>query len=84
MALEIYVEAGCWSCDKALLLAEEIARRFPALIVEVIDVGDVESAVPEDVFAVPTYVLNGKVVSLGNPSESDLSELVQAALARGV
>jgi hypothetical protein len=83
MALEIYVEAGCWSCDKALLLAEEIAHRFPALIVEVIDVGDVEGEIPDDVFAVPTYVLNGKVVSLGNPSESDLSDLVEAALTRG-
>ena len=83
VGLQIYVEPGCVSCGRALELAGDVARQYPGLIVEVIDISDGEREVPEDVFAVPTYVLNGKVVSLGNPSESDLSELVEAALAPG-
>ncbi len=29
---------------------------------------------PEDVFAVPTYLLNGRVISLGNPTRIELCD----------
>jgi predicted thioredoxin/glutaredoxin len=81
MSLEIYVEAGCHSCVRALELAAEVIRLYPKLIVEVVDISQTESIVPDSVFAVPTYVLDGRVVSLGNPSQDELSALIESALA---
>ncbi len=81
MSLEVYVEAGCTSCNRAFEIAEEVAQMYPALSVEVIDISETQRSVPEAVFAVPTYVLDGKVVSLGNPSTADLRQMIDAALA---
>jgi alkyl hydroperoxide reductase subunit AhpF len=80
MALEIYVAIDCQTCARALELADAVARQYPGLIVEVIDVSETEAAVPDAVFAVPTYVLDGRVVSLGNPSVDDLTEMIDSAL----
>jgi hypothetical protein len=48
----------------------DVAPHFPELIVELIDVDQVEP--PPSVFAVPTYLLNDQVISLGNPSRHEL------------
>ena len=81
MSLEIYVEAGCLSCGRALELAEEVTRLYPRLMVEVVDISQTERVLPDSVFAVPTYILDGRVVSLGNPSQVELSALIELALA---
>ncbi len=81
MALEIYVEAACPGCDRALALAGNVARRYPGIVVEVIDITETARAVPDSVFAVPTYVLDGKVVSLGNPSEEELTAMIDDVLS---
>ncbi len=81
MSLEVFVEAGCESCDRALALADEIAKQFPSLPVSVIDISETANALPDAVFAVPTYVLNGRVVALGNPSIDDLADLIDHAQA---
>ncbi len=36
---------------------------------------------PAAVFAVPTYLLNGRVISLGTPSEADFYGRIAEALA---
>ncbi len=54
-------------------MAELIRRAAPQATVRLIDVGGSPAEVPEEVFATPTYVLNGRVVSLGNPSLSEVS-----------
>lgn len=81
MSLEIYVEAGCSSCGRAFELASQVSQRYPGFAVEVVDISDTEKTLPDAVFAVPTYVLDGAVVSLGNPSECELSRMIEAALA---
>ncbi len=52
--------------------------RFPQVAIELIDIA--AGPGPETIFAVPTYVLNGRVVSLGNPYRHDLQRLLQEAL----
>lgn len=67
-ALDIYVTPGCLGCDRARQLAQEVrARGLPSVEVNLIDLSDPVVVRPEAVFAVPTYLLNGKVLSLGNP-----------------
>jgi hypothetical protein len=46
--------------------------------VEVIDLDRAEVKQPDEIFATPTYVLNGRVVSLGNPRPEKLQELIEA------
>ena len=70
--LRIYVGQHCWSCEESSQLAEEVRMRFAGLSVEVIDL-DVEGSVnSDDVFSVPTYVFNGRTISLGNPQRDEL------------
>ncbi len=72
--LEVYVSSQCLNCDEAVRLAEEAAALFPTVVVRVIDLDlEVDKGPPPDpVVAVPTYVLNGRVVSLGNPYPEEL------------
>ena len=79
VALQIFVEAGCESCERALRLAREVDQAYPELAVQVVDIG--ESPVRrDDVFAVPTFVLNGRVLSLGNPQRSHLRREIESLL----
>ena len=66
--LDIYVLPGCFGYDRARQLANDVRRcRLPGVEVSLIDLSDPATVRPEPVFAVPTYLLNGRVLSLGNP-----------------
>jgi hypothetical protein len=75
MRLEIYVADYCSNCAEALRLAE-LARRVPGVEVRVINLDTTTEPVPSRVVATPTYILEGHVVSLGNPSREDLLRLL--------
>jgi hypothetical protein len=68
MRLDIYVVAYCEPCQQALVIAEA-ARTIPGLEVAVIDLDETPHPLPPNVNAVPTYLLDGRVVSLGNPAQ---------------
>ncbi|GBC81629.1 hypothetical protein HRbin10_00741 [bacterium HR10] len=73
--LQVYVARHCPSCEEARRLARLVDSLFPTLTVHVIDL-DESPADAVDVFAVPTYVFNGRVCFLGNPSEEELCEVL--------
>jgi thioredoxin family protein len=79
MRLEIYVADHCSNCAEALRLAG-LARRVPGVEVRVINLDTTTEPVPSRVVAVPTYLLDGRVVSLGNPSREDLLRLLGPGL----
>jgi len=75
--LDIYVAPHCFGCDTARNLARTlIALELPHLEVRLVDLSDPEVIIPPTVFATPTYVLDGRVISLGNPEEEWLVQLV--------
>jgi hypothetical protein len=78
--LRIYVALHCESCDETLRLAEEVRQKRTTVNVEVIDLDAEDGQNPYDVFSVPTYVLNGKIILLGNPSSSELERRLSLAL----
>lgn len=80
--LEVIVMSGCPGCDEAHRLADEARRRFPALSVAIIDLSEEPDRQPPNVFAVPTYLVDRRVVSLGTPSAGDLFHAIAAALAQ--
>ncbi len=81
MELKVFVEAGCESCSFARETAAAIRKRFPALLVTVVDIGEGDDGLPEAVFAVPTYLLDDQVVSLGNPAIEDLDNTIRSRAA---
>jgi len=78
--LEIYVGPACFASDTARRLAEAVrARARPGLDVRLVDLAEPGAVRPPAVFAVPTYLLDGRVISLGNPEEAWL--LAEVGLA---
>ena len=73
--LHVYVAAG--SCDEARRIVAELAPRLPDVSIELRDLSDERR--PGSVFAVPTYVLDGRVVYMGNPTEQELMQKLASA-----
>jgi len=66
--LEIVVGPDCAGCDTARRLASELAQLgLPGVTITVVDLSEPGVVRPAPVFAVPTYVLDGRIISLGNP-----------------
>ena len=82
MHLDIYISDQCTNCREAVLIAEE-ARSITGLEVTVVNLDEPGQSVPPQVFATPTYLLDGLVVSLGNPERGTFLAELRAALARG-
>lgn len=71
--LAIYISNHCPTCAYAYSVAEAIQRDFPAVKVRLIKLHETAEAIPEAVFATPTYLLDGRLWSLGNPSPEKIS-----------
>ena len=74
--LALYVEAGCASCVAARELAERACSEFPRVDVQVIDLSVSSRRPPDRVVAVPAFLLDGELVSLGAPSWDRLGSLL--------
>ena len=79
MDLRIYISEHCWGCQGAREVAAQMQQLYPKLAVRLVDLDAAEEK-PDGIFATPTYVLNGRVVSLGNPRPEALCELIDAEL----
>lgn len=78
--LRIYVGKHCWSCEEAVRLADEVRTRFASVNVDLIDLDAEGSVNVDDVFSTPTYVFNGRIISLGNPSREELFAKLSASV----
>ena len=76
MRLDIVVASHCNACEEARVVAVRIRERFPDLSVNVLELDDRHQA-PDGVVATPTYLLDGRVVSLGNPRLPDLVRVIE-------
>jgi hypothetical protein len=81
--LEVYVTEHCFRCPEARRLAEAAARRFPTVSVRVIDLEREPEARPDGLVAVPTYMLDGLVIALGNPHRAELFRHLERSLDAG-
>jgi predicted thioredoxin/glutaredoxin len=81
--LDIYVSKDCSSCRRARDIASGLAGLYPGVRVEVVEMeGAPDGSLPDSVVAVPAYLLDGTLISLGNPNPATLREQL-AALALG-
>jgi hypothetical protein len=79
--LEIYVSRHCFGCLEARRLAAVVAEHFRSLSVRVLDLDVEPDARPENLVAVPTYILDDRIIALGNPREAELFGHIDAWLA---
>jgi hypothetical protein len=80
VSLEIYVDEGCLGCRRSLELAAHVRSRFPDVDVKVYDASEPAGNSRHLVLATPTFILNGKKMSLGNPSPAQLDEAILSAM----
>lgn len=78
--LKIFVAEDCPNCATAREIAEHIEQEYPNCRLEVIDIADKQAAVPDAVFATPTFMLNDRIVSLGNPALTEAMRWVEEAM----
>ncbi|MCB0116508.1 MAG: thioredoxin family protein [Caldilineaceae bacterium] len=76
----IYITRYCRICEYAHEVAEAIRQEFPEVDLDVIDIAASQQPIPDIVFATPTYLLNGKVWSLGNPSLEEMRQRLSQEL----
>lgn len=78
--LGIVVTDDCTNCEVSRRLAAEMSRRYPSLQIDLINLSDPDTICPEDVFAVPTFLYNDRLIFLGNPSQQELDAFLQEAV----
>lgn len=70
--LQIVVAGRCLGCDEAQLLYDKVRDAFPHLAVQLLNLDETGVALPDGVFAVPAYLLDGRVIFSGNPRAEEL------------
>ena len=76
MKLQVYVSQHCVSCGRSAALGQALASHFDDMTVEVLNLDDPLIPRPELVFAVPTFLLDGQLLCLGNQQEERLVQRV--------
>ena len=78
--LKIFITQDCPNCTETRLVIQRIRQGHPHLSIEIIDIADQQAIVPEAIFATPTFMLNNRVVSLGNPNLGDVARWLKEAI----
>ncbi len=78
--LEAYIADCCYGCDETRKLMSQLSAQFPELDVVVINLAEPGVKPPAAVFAVPTYLLDGKVLWMGNPRRGDAFQYISKFL----
>ncbi len=78
--LVVVVSGHCPQCTEAVEIAQMVALEFPALAVQIVHLDQPGAVKPEAVFAVPTYLLDQRIISLGNPSMDEICSRISSAL----
>ncbi len=69
--LQVFISQGCRGCELALEVAARVRKTNLQLRVEVIDISQEPAGLDSQVFAVPAYVYDGRLLFLGNPSPEE-------------
>ena len=78
--LVVFVSDHCPTCPDAREIARKVNERYPWLEVELFNVEEREPR--DEVFAVPTYMLDEEIVFLGNPTDRQIEALLESKASR--
>jgi len=68
--LDVYIEDTCWACAESRKIVADVVSKVPSVDIELRSLDDDRR--PNAVFATPTYVLDGRVIYMGNPTREEL------------
>jgi len=68
--LDVYIEDTCWACAESRRIVADIGPNVPSVDIELRSLDDGRR--PSAVFATPTYVLDGRIIYMGNPTLEEL------------
>jgi Thioredoxin domain len=71
----VFVSGHCALTEHVTRVTAEVRRELPFVVVKIVDVETTREPLPDAVFSVPTYTINGRVISLGNPDVQFVAEL---------
>ena len=83
LSLKVYVADWCPGCEEAREMARMMSALFPNLQVQIIDIDEPATEIPASVFAIPTYLLNGELLWLGNPRREEAIARIHSLLETG-
>jgi hypothetical protein len=70
--LTVYTATHCPVYNRTWNLIAQLHQHCPQIPLQVINLDDPHTEWPAFVIGTPTYVWNGQVIFLGNPSQTDL------------
>jgi hypothetical protein len=70
--LTVYTATHCPVYNRTWNLIAQFNQHHPQIPMQVINLDDPDIECPSLVIGTPTYMWNGKIIFLGNPSETDL------------
>lgn len=73
--LRIFVATHCVQSIRVEEVRNAVLQELPNVRVEIINLDEFPECAPDAVFSVPTYLLNGRVISLGNPGPDFVGQL---------
>jgi hypothetical protein len=76
--LAVYLSPTCWICEESSRILQDIIPEFPNVAIDCFNING--EGVPDKVFAAPTYILNGKIIYLGNPTRDALRAKLAEAI----
>jgi len=79
--LQVYIADDCPGCAQARRLVNAVTQNYPKLKIDLLNLSNPDTICPDNIFATPTFVLDNRIISLGNPS---IVELRQQLLQAGV
>ncbi|MDO8732671.1 MAG: thioredoxin family protein [Actinomycetota bacterium] len=81
--LTVLVAEHCAACERTPQVLAVIAALVPGLTVTVIDVDQEPVPAGITLIGTPTYLVEGRVVSLGNPEPRRIADLLKGLDANG-
>ena len=73
----VLVSDGCLACERVPTVLDEVRQRIPSARITVVDI--TAEGVPQGVpfVGTPTYIIEDRIVSVGNPESNDLVALIE-------
>lgn len=75
----VLVSADCPGCAESRRVVAEVLRMRPQTSIEVLDVASGQVPVGVPFVGTPSYVMDGRVISYGNPRPADLLAVIEGA-----
>lgn len=72
--LQVFFDSNCSTATFTQELITSVRILRPELSIEVVDINKSEVRKPDSVYAIPAYLLNSKMIFLGNPTRKALIE----------